>query len=326
MVILLWQKNNMQIKYLNYNIIIILIITLLLTYFLLSQIDFSDIFGLFGEINYSYIVISFIFYLGLAFLRALRIQLIIKHKIDYKILFATILTNNFLAILLPFKIGELSLPILLNKYSGIEKKEGMLMLFYLRTIDIFIILLSLLVVVTLFADKIFQLRDISLLLILTLLSLTAILLLKSDKIILFIGRLFKTNDLLNLTKKLASTYEFYKSKMATAIILSCLIFATLTFVLGFMINAYPISLSYLDIILISLIIIITTSLPINGIAGMGGLDLSISVFLMSTGISKDLSISIAFNYHFIYFMFIMFFGCMGYLFLNYRKYFLHQRS
>ena len=326
MAISLWQKNNMQIKYLNYNVIISLTVTLLLTYFLLNQIDFRDIFGLFSEINYFYILISFILYFGLALLRALRIQFIVKRKIGYKTLFATILTNNFLAILLPFKIGELSLPILLNKYSGVEKKEGALMLFYLRIIDMFVILVFLLVVTVLFSDKIFQLRDISPLLILILLSLIAVLLLKGDKIILLIGRFFKVNSLLSLTKKLSLVYKFYKSKIAIVVILSCLIFITLTFVLGFMINAYPVSLSYLDIVLISLIIIIVTSLPINGIAGMGSLDFGISVFLISIGVSKDLSIGIAFNYHFIYFMFIMFFGSMGYLYLNYRKYSLRQSN
>ena len=319
MAIFLWRKNDMQTKYLNYNVIITLIITLLLTYLLLVQIDFDSIAGLFSEINYFYIAISFILYFVLASFRALRIQLIIKHKVEYKILFATILTNNFLAILIPFKIGELSLPILLNKYSGVEKKEGMLMLFYLRVIDMFVILMFLLVITALFSNKVFQLREISPLMILAFLVLTAILLLKSDKIILFVGRFFKTNSLSNLTEKLASVYKFYKSKIVIVSLLSCLIFTILTFVLGFMINAYPVSLSYLDIVLISLIIIIITSLPVNGIAGMGSLDLGISLFLVSIGVGRDLSISIAFNYHFIYFMFIMFLGCVGYLYLNYKK-------
>ena len=323
MAILFWRKNNMQTKYLNYNIIVFLIVTLLLTYFLLSQVDFNSISGLFSKINYFYIAISFVLYLGLALLRAIRIQSIIKHKVDYKILFATILANNFFAILVPFKIGELSLPILLNKYSEIEKKEGVLMLFYLRAVDMFVILSFLLIITVLFSNKIFQLHGISPLLILVSLVLVVVLLLKIDKVMLLVGKLFKTNSFLSLIKKLALTYKFYKSKIVVVVAISCLIFITLIFVFVFMLKSYPIDISYLNIIFISLIIIVVTSLPVNGVAGTGGLDLSTAVLLMSAGISKDLSIGITFNFHFIYFMFIMFFGSMGYLYLNYKRRSIH---
>lgn len=62
-----------------------------------------------------------------------------------------------------------------------------------------------------------------------------------------------------------------------------------------------------------------TSLPINGIAGIGTIEFGIVAFLISIGIDKNLSISIAFNYHFIYLMFIVFFGSLSYLYLNYKN-------
>lgn len=312
-------------KIFNYNVIISLIITLLSVNFLLNQVAHINITGLFCEINYTYLLISFALYFLLALIRTLRIKLLISGKANIKNLFATVLVNNFIAILLPFRIGELSLPVLLNKYSGIKKKEGLLMLFYLRTIDMFVILAFLLIFALLRSNKTSLVYDVSSPLILIFIALIAVMLFKSDKILMFISGFLKKTYLKPLNKlsatfdKLCSLYKFYKSKMIAVFVLSVLIFVTLVFVLGFILGSYPIKLDYADIILVSLVVIVITSLPINGIAGIGTLDLGISAFLILAGVSKSLSISIAFNYHFIYFMFIMFFGSFSYLYLNYKN-------
>jgi hypothetical protein len=175
----------------NYNVIISLIITLLSVNFLLSYFEHINIIGLFSEINYIYLLISFALYFTLALIRALRIKLLISGGANVRNLFATVLVNNFIAILLPFKIGELSLPVLFNKYSGIKKKEGLLMLFYLRTIDMFVVLAFLLVFALLHSNKIFLAYDVSLPLILIFLALIAMMLFKSDAILMFISDLLK---------------------------------------------------------------------------------------------------------------------------------------
>ena len=265
------------------------------------------------------------FYFLLTFIRALRIKLLVNNKISIRNLFAIALVNNLVINILPFRTGELSLPVLLKKYAGVEKKEGLLLLFYLRIIDTITILTFFIIIVLLFSGNIIQLRGASYIPILLLLSFLFLVLLKIDKIISIAGKLVKKrnhyeslNNIADSIDKLSLVYKFYKSRIKEISVLSILIFATLIFVFGFVLRAYPIDLSYVDVIMISLIIIIITSLPVNGIAGIGTVELGISSFLILLGINKDLSVSVAFNYHFIYLIFIIFFGSLSFLYLHYK--------
>ena len=215
---------------------------------------------------------------------------------------------------------------MLKKYSGIKKREGFLLLFYLRIIDTIIILLFLITVILLLSCGVVQLKDISYITVFLLLLFAFIALLNGDKVLLAINNLAKKENccgffkkISNFTGELLPVYRFYKNKIKEAVVLSVLIFIILTFVLGFVLKAYPIDLSCVDIIVTSLIIIIIMSLPINSMAGIGTLEFGMAAFLASTGIDKDLSISVAFNYHFIYLMFIIFFGSLSYLYLNYKR-------
>jgi uncharacterized protein (TIRG00374 family) len=317
----------MKIKHFILNkIIISTAITFLLVYFLLNKIDHKSIFYLFGDINYFYVLVSFLFYFILTFIRALRIKLLINRNSNFKNLFATVLVNNLILNLLPFRSGELSLPLLLKKYSGIRKREGFLLLFYLRTIDMIILLSFLIITILLFSGSVIQLKNISYAFVFVLLLLAFLALFKGDKLLLILSGFSKKRNycrflkkVFNFTSELLPVYEFYKNKIKETVILSVLIFVVLIFVLGFVLKAYPIDLGYVDIIIVSLIIIIITSLPINGIAGIGTVEFGIASFLISLGIDKNLSVAAAFNYHFIYLMFIVFFGSLSYLYLNYKR-------
>ena len=320
------KKDNMKIEHFILNkIIISTTITFFLVYFLLNKVDYKNIFYLFEDINYFYVVVSFLFYFILAFIRASRIKLLLNKNSNFKNLFATVLVNNLILNLLPFRSGELSLPLLLKKYSGIKKREGFLLLFYLRIIDTIVLLSFLIATVLLFSGNIIQLKSVSYLFIFVLLILASLVLFKSDKLLLILSNFSKKRNhrffkkVSNFIDELLPVYRFYKNKTKETVVLSVLIFVVLIFVLGFVLKAYPIDLSYVDIIVVSLIIIIMTSLPINGIAGIGTLEFGVVAFLVSIGIEKNLSISIAFNYHFIYLMFIVFFGGLSYLYLNYKN-------
>ncbi|MDF1498216.1 MAG: lysylphosphatidylglycerol synthase transmembrane domain-containing protein [Patescibacteria group bacterium] len=309
-----------------YKIIISIAITFLLVYFLLNKIDYKDVIYLFKDVNYYYVFVSFLFYFILTYIRSLRIKLLINNNLNIRSLFAVVLVNNSILNLLPFRVGELSLPLLLKKYANVEKKEGLLLLLYLRIIDTIIILMFS-IIVFIFSESIVQFKGVLYKPILLLLFILFLVLFKIDKILLLIIKFIKTNNhhnvllnnIANSIDKLLLVYEFYKSKLKETLVLSILIFIILIFVLGFVLGAYPIDLSYINVIIISLIIIIITSLPINGIAGIGTVELGISSFLIYSGVNKDLSISIAFNYHFIYLMFIMFFGSLSFIYLHYKR-------
>lgn len=315
-----------KMKDYNKKIILSLIITIALGYFLLSQTDYKNIFSLFKEVNYLYIIISFIFYFLTTYLRSIRIKMLIKNKTNSNNLVATVLVNSLIVNILPFRIGELSLPLLLKKYSGISKREGFLLLFYLRAIDTIIIIFFFLVAILLFSNNFINLGAISHILIFLLLLIMFLIILKTDSILSLIKYHSDKQKSINFFNRLSlhidsllPIYKFYKNKIKKTFVLSILIFITLIFVLSFTLKAYPMAISNIDIISASLIVILITSLPINGIAGIGIFELGVSFFLISKGIDKNLSINISFNYHFIYLLFIIFFGSLSFLYLHNKK-------
>lgn len=315
----------MKFRFFDRRIAISFIITILLVYFLLKEIDYVNIFKLFKEINYFYILAGIVFYLILIAARALRIKLLTRHKVNMKDLMAIVLVNNLIVNLLPFRAGELFLPVLLKRYSGIEKREGFLMLFYLRTIDTLIIFIFLLIIAIFFSGGFFKLDNITSLLILLIILLITVLLLRGDGFLILLNSFFKKNasnfskPVTEMTSGLLSVYKFYKSKIITAFIFSLFIFMVVIAISGSILKAYPLNLSYWDILTISFLTVVITSLPINGIASIGTVELGVSTFLISVGINKDAAISVAFNYHLIGILFTIFWGGLGYLYLNFRR-------
>ena len=207
----------MTIKYLDYRITLSLVITAVFAYCLLVQIDYRNIFYLFRDINYFCIILSFLFYFILTLIRALRIKLLINKNLNIKILFAIVLINNSIINLLPFRVGELSLPLLLKKYAGVEKKEGFLLLVYLRMIDAIIVFTFFVIVVLLFSEDIVQLSGFSYAPVLLLLSFLLLALFKIDKIMLIAGKFIKKrnyygplNNIISSSGKLSLVYKSYK--------------------------------------------------------------------------------------------------------------------
>lgn len=313
----------MKIRHFLYRAMISIALTLLLAYFLLRQIRVESVFNLFDRIDYFYLLLSFALGLLMTLVRAVRIKVLLNsRKIDLKILFALVLENNFLINIFPFRTGDLAFPVLMNKYAGVSKKEGFLLLFYLRTLDIFVILLFFLMSALLFSNYFLHISDTSLMFVVFTLVIMTILFFKTEKILLFVINYLQKKDKLKYIKSIIGginrilfVYKFYRSTIFSVFILSVSIFIVMIFAMGVALEAYPINLSYLNVIFFSLMIITITSLPINGIAGIGTVELGISTFLISNGADKDLSISIAFNYHFITLMMIAISAGLSHLYL-----------
>ena len=316
----------MKIRNLLHRATISIVLTLFLAYFLLKQIRFESIFSLFGSINYSYLLLSFALSLLIVLARALRVKILLNgRKADIKILFALVLENNFLVNILPFRTGDLTFPLLINKYASISKKEGLLMLFYLRILDMCTILLFLLAAALLFSNDVLYFTPALLLIVALMIFFVAMFFFKAERILLLSihflhnkNKLKYADVLENNLNKILAVYGFYRKTAFSIIFLSLVTFIVMILAMGAALEAYPINLSYLNVIFFSLMIITITSLPINGIAGIGTVELGIAAFLTSAGVDKDLSISIAFNYHFITLMIMMICAGLGHLYLSIR--------
>ena len=112
-----------------------------------------------------------------------------------------------------------------------------------------------------------------------------------------------------LFDKYTIVYKIYKEKKNMIFVLSFMVFIFIILVFSFVLKAYPLDLNYVDIILISLVVVIIASLPIDCIAGTGTVEFGVSSILISSGVNKEMAINTAFNYHFIYIIFKVCFVC-----------------
>lgn len=72
-------------------------------------------------------------------------------------------------------------------------------------------------------------------------------------------------------------------------------------------------LSYLSIIIGATFILLTTILPIQGIAGFGTTELIWTLVFVSLGLSKNAAIVSGFSYHILVILFFMILGIYGWL-------------
>ena len=65
------------------NIIISTVITIILLYFLLSQIKINDVIQIFQNSNFYYLALGFFFYILMGIVRTFRFKLLLKNKLSF---------------------------------------------------------------------------------------------------------------------------------------------------------------------------------------------------------------------------------------------------
>ncbi|MBI1969288.1 flippase-like domain-containing protein [Candidatus Woesearchaeota archaeon] len=117
-----------------------LLISLVLLWLIFQQIQPTDIVAVYQQIPLSLIVSGF-FLFGISHLiRTFRFQYLLGRKISFHDLFAVVCMHNILLALLPFRMGEFSIPYFLKK-RNIKVTESLGMLAVGRIFDILAIIL-----------------------------------------------------------------------------------------------------------------------------------------------------------------------------------------
>ncbi|NLV68080.1 MAG: flippase-like domain-containing protein, partial [Spirochaetes bacterium] len=172
--------------------LLFLIISLVIIYFFLKQIDVAGTLTVISNIKISYILIIFLLYCLSNYLKSLRFMLMLKDKqIKHSDMFTIVSYQNFFNLILPARTGELTLIYYLKKIGGLRVSTGLHSLLLSRFMDLMVV-----AVIFIISSYFYWGRALPLpLLVISLIILSGSLLL-----------VFRLGLMLNLAKKIIETF------------------------------------------------------------------------------------------------------------------------
>ncbi|MEK7098184.1 MAG: lysylphosphatidylglycerol synthase transmembrane domain-containing protein, partial [Patescibacteria group bacterium] len=141
--------------------ILSLILTVILVYFLLKQINYADISGVLKKVSWEFLLAAFGTYLMVGWVRTLRFHELLQKQVNFRKLFAIGFVHSFLVSLLPARSGELSYVYFINK-SSINLGSNITSLFVARIFDIFAIAILALLALSLLGKSIVGIGSLAL--------------------------------------------------------------------------------------------------------------------------------------------------------------------
>lgn len=131
------KKNSRQWLFRTVN----LLIAAGLIAFVLWQVDWAAFVDVLSRLSPLSLVAAFGVYVALNFFRSLRYIALLDRPLPVLRVFPIALYHNFLVRLLPFKLGEFSYIVLMQRRLGISVKEGVSSLFGSRLLELLVIVL-----------------------------------------------------------------------------------------------------------------------------------------------------------------------------------------
>ena len=283
-----------QKVYRTVTILAALAITIVLVFFLLSQIRICDFIIILSKINLLYLFLAFIPYVCAYFLRALRFYILLNREISVKDLFSIVCLHTFMNNILPARTGELTY-IYLLKLRNKRISEGIATLAFARFFDF--ISISLLFIISSFFVGLF--KEFMMLICVTFLIITSI------SCFTFMSKKFMKKRILNyLPRKIDEIIDNFmhvrkSGKLKQLMAVSILVWISLYSAVYFIVISINLNLTFFEVLFASSFAIITTILPIQGIGGFGTTEGGWCIGFIAIGLTKDAAISTGFAFHII---------------------------
>jgi len=307
-----------------------IIITIVLVYILLTQIELGDIFNVLFSIQTHWIILGFILYILSYFFRALRFQILLNEKISIKDLFSIVCVHNMVNNIIPARMGELSY-IYLTKKRGISTVDGIATLMIARIFDVIVISFLFFVSILCVRESPISsaLLIIAAFLILIILFSLSLVYWREKFMGIIEGIILRLN--LNrfhivrlLLKKSRGITECFKAIKSERVILysslfSILIWVSLYLVDYILLRGMGLNLTIGAVILGSTLSIFTTILPVQGLMGFGTIEGGWAIGFMATGISKEVAIVSGFGVHIILIIYVLILGGCGLQSIKFRR-------
>jgi uncharacterized protein (TIRG00374 family) len=310
--------------------VLTVIIALAIVWFLLSQIQISDVVRVFYTIDYTYLAIALSFFMITYVLKSLRFHFLLDRKVGLREMLRIVCVHNISIVFMPARTGEISYLYMLKKRHGISTGYGIAGLFVARVFDIFSIAL-LFFVSTLFIRElpvivgafVWGIGGVLVLMALILVSLIFfqrrfISLSKSLIDRLGLGRfkvgsyiLRKLTETLDSFSKLAIGKKFTRLGLTSLGIWVCLYMSTY-----FLFTALSIDIGFPEVVIITSFISLLPFLPIHAFGGFGTTEITSTILLVSFGVVKEFAIVASFGVHIIGLLFTTILGLCGLWLLN----------
>jgi uncharacterized protein (TIRG00374 family) len=304
-------------------------ITIGLLAILFSQIQVGDVIRTLAGIKSSYLIAGFLVYSISYLFRALRFQILLNKEIRTHDIFKIVCIHNLVNCILPARTGELSYVYLLKKVHKKATGEGIATLFMARIFDLFAIIL-------LFLFSIFFIQDGSSAIIGTIWVVIAVIIILVALVILIF---YSGRDLLNSIKcyseklnlvrwsswryilaKGEETIDCLEKTLSSGsyvyiqvVLLTSGVWLSLYAVIYLLVIGMGISLGFPETLFASTFTIVSTVLPISGIAGFGTIEGAWTIGFMLVGVPKEEAIISGFSYHLVTIVYFLILGLYGLL-------------
>jgi hypothetical protein len=307
--------------------VVTVLITVILLILLLTQINLGDVITTLQNINSIYLIAGFILYTCSYFFRAWRFYILLNRDVSIKNLFDIECLHNAINSLLPARMGELSYIYLLKRINNKTTGEGVATLVVARIFD-FIALIILFFIAIILIENIPKIIMDALWII----AFFAIFLLMVLIMLLSVGKKFvisiqKTAERLHCENNPAINYLIRKGFETvesldkiqmktgiTALIISSLLIWGVNYIVVYLLMVgMNFQISILLVILGGTFILLTTVLPIQGIAGFGTTETIWTLVFVPLGLSLDQAIISGFCYHIVIILYFMILGIYGWL-------------
>ena len=307
-----------------WNTILGLFISVAVIGLVLGNLDWDEVTGTFVNVNWGWMILAFIIYLINYMLRTLRFRILLGLKeIPFQQLLGLTNLYGMYLYLLPAKSGEISYPILLKRFLGISYSNSIGTLIAARFFDLVSIGLFLPFVLFSYWNELPSWIRFSGLV-------CFILIIGTGVVAYFFVNYFKERWLVNQIDE-SQAGIFSKVKVMVCRILQGLhsiqsrniywqiMVLTVTIWLCVQLNFFFIvvglgySVSFFQIIVVSIIMVPLTILPLQGYANLGSHEAGWVAALSLFNIPQDHSLNIAVNSHIVLLSFVLMLGFLGFL-------------
>ena len=300
--------------------IIALGLTLLLGWFLLSQITWMDLKETYHRMDKTVIFFCFIIYCLTHLCRAGRYYHMLDKKIKYWDMVTLTAAHNMFTSLLPFRTGELSFPLLLKKRS-IKITHSLTGLGVGRIFDFYIVCLFFLLAVALsyriLPESLIQFVPYAIGLIIAIIIISLMVITHASKVAQFLTAR-KQRWLVWFGHKMEEMAIGFRNIHTVRMISFVAFFTFLTWLLQFAwtywLLSYLFNVNFWVIVVGSSVAFISTAIPIQGLGNLGTLEYVWRYSFGAVGITPKLAISSGFVFHAINIVFAIGAGLIGLVF------------
>ena len=307
--------------------ILALLITVVLLALLFTQIDLKDVITTLQNINPIYLLAGFIVYTCSYFFRAWRFHILLNREVGIKDLFDIECVHNAINNLLPARTGELSYVYLLKRINNKTTGEGVATLVVARIFDLialiilfFIATFLIIAIPKIILDALWIIAIFAFFLLMIL----VLILTRGKKFVIGVQNVVRRLHCENnrgvnyLIRKGFETVESLdkiqmKKSFAALIASSLLIWGFNYFIVYLLMIGMNFQISILLVILGGTFILLTTVLPLQGIAGFGTTETIWTLVFVPLGLSLDQAIISGFCYHIVIIIYFTILGLYGWI-------------